>query len=288
MLTLLHTSDLQIGKPYRPHAAEALVRAVEELCPDVVVVAGDLTQRAKVREYQTARALLARLGPAPVVVTPGNHDVPLYRVWERLIFPYRNWRRFVSDRLDSVLHVPGAMVVALNSSAPRRAIVGGRLDRPQIEYARRAFAEAEPTEVRILVVHHHFVVTDDGTGGTPLPRARWHLDAFADMGIDLLLGGHVHQTRVLVPPDPRTGAPFPVVSCGTTTSWRGRGPETDLNTMNLIRIDAGEIVVVPHLLSPERDRFEPREPFTLPRYRDDARRGDREPMPITEDPRGER
>jgi 3',5'-cyclic AMP phosphodiesterase CpdA len=267
MLTVLHTSDLQVGKPYRPYAAEALVRASEALSPDVVVVAGDLTQRAKAHEYRTARALLARLGPAPVVVTPGNHDVPLYRFWERAIDPYRNWKRFVADRLDSLTRVAGATVVALNSSAPRRAIVGGRLGGDQVSFARTAFAEAPPGDVCILVVHHHFVPTDDGSGGRPLPEARRLLEAFEAMGVDLLLGGHVHQTRVIEPGDPQTGVSFPVVSCGTTTSWRGRGVEADLNTMNLIRIDDERIRVVPHRLSAERERFEPLAELSIPRHR---------------------
>jgi 3',5'-cyclic AMP phosphodiesterase CpdA len=267
MLTVLHTSDLQVGKPYRPEAAEALVRKVDQVQPDLVVVAGDLTQRAKAGEFRVAKALLARLGPAPVVVTPGNHDVPLYRFWERLVAPYRNWKRFVSAELDTVTRFEGATVVALNSSAPRRAIVGGRLGGDQVALARRAFEQAPGSHVRILVVHHHFVVTDDGSGGSPLPGARGHLDAFSRMGIDLLLGGHVHQTRVLPPDDPRTGAPFPVVSCGTTTSWRGRGEEIDANSLNVIEIDRDQIRVVPHRLSRERHRFEPREPVVVTRHR---------------------
>ena len=122
-MLILHASDLQTGKPFRPRAAEDLVALAHTLVPDVVVIAGDLTQRAKAREYQAVRALLDRMAPLPVVVTPGNHDVPLYRVWERLLAPYRNWRRAIAPELDTVTRVRGATVVALNSSAPRRAIV---------------------------------------------------------------------------------------------------------------------------------------------------------------------
>ena len=101
-MVILHGSDLQFGKPYRPWAGDAFVVLAHRIRPDLVVVAGDLTQRAKTREYAEARRLLETLAPLPVVVTPGNHDVPLYRVWERLVDPYRNWRRAVSQELDSV------------------------------------------------------------------------------------------------------------------------------------------------------------------------------------------
>ena len=95
MLTLLHASDLQYGRPFRLEAAEALISLAESLHADVTVVSGDLTQRAKADEFRGVRRVLDRL-PGPVLVTPGNHDVPLYRVWERLAAPYRNWTSFIA------------------------------------------------------------------------------------------------------------------------------------------------------------------------------------------------
>jgi 3',5'-cyclic AMP phosphodiesterase CpdA len=265
---LLHGSDLQIGKPYRPHAAEAFLELARTLEPDLVVVSGDLTQRAKAREYRTARVFLDALRrTAPVVATPGNHDVPLYRVWERLFSPYRNWRRFIAPRLDSVVRAGSATVVALNSSAPRRAIVGGRLDPEQLDLARRAFASAPPGDARILVVHHHFVPTPLGDGGSPLPGAQALLEAFEAMGVDLILGGHVHQThittsRALVAGE---GPGIPIVACGTTASSRGRGPEAGRNTLDVVRLESAAVEVVPHEFDRESGRFVPGEPRTFPR-----------------------
>lgn len=244
-MLILHASDLQAGKPFRPRAAEDLVALAHTLAPDVVVIAGDLTQRAKAREYRAVRALLDRMAPLPVVVTPGNHDVPLYRGWERLLAPYRNWRRFIAPDLDTVTRVRGATVVALNSSAPRRAIVAGRVDPAQLEMARGAFASVPPGEARVVVIHHHFVRPPDGEGGRPLPGAARLLAAFEAMGVDLILGGHVHQThmgtsRALVE-GPGPGIPW--VACGTTASSRGRGPETGANSLNVVRLDADKVLV---------------------------------------------
>ncbi len=244
-MVILHASDLQTGKPFRARPAEDLVALAHALRPDLVVVAGDLTQRAKAREYAAVRSLLDRLAPFPVVVTPGNHDVPLYRVWERLLAPYRNWRRFIAPDLDSVTRVAGATVVALNSSAPGRAIVAGRLRAAQLELARHAFASAPPSDARVMVVHHHFVPTPDRQGGRPLPGARRLLEAFEGMGVALILGGHVHQThlstsRALVG---GRGPGIPLVACGTTASSRGRGPEAGMNTLNVVRLDEATVRV---------------------------------------------
>lgn len=267
-MVILHGSDLQVGAPYRPWAGEAFVVLAHHLRPDVVVVAGDLTQRAKAREYRSARKLLDDLSSYPVVVTPGNHDVPLYRVWERLLDPYRNWRRHVSPALDSVTTVAGGTLVALNSSAPRRAIVAGRLGARQVEFARRAFAAA-PRGRRVVVTHHHFLRPPGGEGGRPLPGAARLLAAFEGMGVELVLGGHVHQThlatsRAVVP---GAGSGIPLVACGTTASRRGRGPEAGANTLNVVRMDEGGVEVEVHRLEEGRG-FVPWRKEVFPRARD--------------------
>lgn len=268
MLTVLHASDFQCGRPFRPSAAEALLELATTTAPDVVVVSGDLTQRAKDREYVAASQILDRMPRVPCVVTPGNHDVPLFRVWERAFSPYRNWRRRISPELNSVTKVEGATFVALNSSAPRRAIVNGRIDDVQVGFARRAFDAAHPDDVRALVIHHHFVPVPDGRGGHPLPRAEQLLSAFEGMGVDLVLGGHVHQTHVTTSQDllgEQSRFPIPLIACGTTTSWRGRGPETDLNSLNIVRVSSREIEVVPHLAGNADPAFRPRERIVFQR-----------------------
>ena len=112
MLTILHGSDLHLGKRFKPEAADAFQKSIRALDPDLLVLSGDFTQRAKLREYQQARDYLRSLPDLPVVVTPGNHDVPLYRFWERLLAPLRNYREFISPELDTVTVVPGATVVS--------------------------------------------------------------------------------------------------------------------------------------------------------------------------------
>lgn len=266
-MVILHGSDLQVGKPYRPRVAQAFLELSRVLAPDLVVISGDLTQRAKPAEYRAVRTLLDSLAPSPVVVTPGNHDVPLYRFWERLLMPYLNWRSFVGHDLDTVTRVAGATVVALNSSAPRRAIVGGRVDEAQVDFARRAFQDSEPGEARVLVVHHHFLPTPDAKGGRPLPGAKHLLGAFEAMGVDLILGGHVHQTHLRTSREliPGAGDGIPLVACGTTASSRGRGSEAGQNTLNVVRIRADDVEVTSHRFDPESGAFAPGPVRSFPR-----------------------
>jgi 3',5'-cyclic AMP phosphodiesterase CpdA len=251
MTTLVHGSDLHFGKPHDPEMAEAFLEAIREVSPDLIVLSGDLTQRAKVREYREARAWLDRLPDVPVVVTPGNHDVPLYRVWERLFAPYRNYRDFIRDELDSVTRIPGVTVVALNSSAPHRAIVNGRLGEAQLGFAEAAFRESPPGDLKVLVAHHHLAPAPDYEGDRPLPRARQVLDRLEAMGVELVLGGHLHRAYIGnsldVYPGQDRDRGIVIVQSGTTTSRRGRAREAAKNSFNIIRIGP-EMLRVTHLM----------------------------------------
>jgi 3',5'-cyclic AMP phosphodiesterase CpdA len=269
MPTIVHGSDLHFGKPFRPEAARAFRRAVEALAPDLLVLSGDFTQRAKVPEYVAAREFLRGFQGVPVVVTPGNHDVPLYRVWERMAAPLRNYRKYISHELDSVTRVAGATVVALNSTAPHSAIVNGRILDRQLRFAAKAFREAPEGEARILVVHHPLAPAPDYESDQILPGFQRCLDAFGAMGVDLILGGHLHRGYVGNSLDVRPGSEgergIVIVHSGTTTSWRGRARERRKNTFNLVRVEADHVEVTNHIFVEEMDGFIPSTSHRFPR-----------------------
>lgn len=269
MLAVIHGSDLHFGRFHDPGAARAFLAAIEAARPGLIVLSGDLTQRAKVREYRAARAFLGQLPPVPVVLTPGNHDIPLYRVLERWLGPYRNYRRHIGPEGDAVTRIPGATVVALDSTAPRRAIVQGRIHDGQIRFAERAFGAAAEGDLRILVAHHPLATTPGRETERPVPGAAGILAALDGMGVDLILGGHLHRTYTA-----RAGAPRPagggspgalVLHCGTTASARGRAEERRANSFNLIRAGRGMLRVTRFLRRPGEDAFAPaaREWFPL-------------------------
>ena len=289
-LTILHGSDLHFGEPYAPRVGHAFQRAAREVEPDLVVISGDLTQRAKVHEYQAAREYLDRLPDVPVVVTPGNHDVPLYRVLERLFEPYRNYRRFISEELNTVARVPGAVIVALNSSAPHSAITNGRIRAHQVELAARVFQDAPPDAARIVVSHHHFAPAPDYEGDTQLPRAKEILDAFSQMKVELILGGHLHRAYIgnsldVYPGEDRQHG-IVIVQSGTTTSRRGRAREQAKNSFNVVRVAPGHMEVTHYMYFEEIDGFAPFSMHAFPRR--DARYFPRDPFrDVPEDERGE-
>jgi 3',5'-cyclic AMP phosphodiesterase CpdA len=268
-MTIVHASDIHFGKPHAPEAAEALLAATEAISPDLLVFSGDFTQRAKVREYRAARDYLRRFPDVPTIVTPGNHDVPLYRVFERIFAPFRNYRTYIAEELDTVTRINGATVVSLNTADPHRSIVNGRIRPGQIAFAREAFARTPPGNLRILVAHHHLVSAPDDVEDHPIPGAGELLGHFADMGVDLILGGHLHRGYVATSREVRAGSAAErevlIVHSGTTTSSRGRAAERGKMSFNRIRVEPDRVEVTPWLYLPKLGSFVPNGVRTFPR-----------------------
>jgi 3',5'-cyclic AMP phosphodiesterase CpdA len=269
MTTILQGSDVHFGKPHDPQAAEYFLEAVDDIAPDIVVIAGDLTQRAKPREYAAAKAFLDRLGSRPTIVTVGNHDVALYRVWERLGYPFRNYRRYISADLDTSLTIPGATFVSLNSAAPRRAIVNGRLDEAQMRFAARVFQEEAGEGVRVLVTHHAMTAPPDGGGEAHLPRSASWLRALEGMGVEVVLSGHLHRAFVVRhdrdATEEGTGGIL-LVHSGTASSTRGRRAEREQNSFNVVEVDEEAIAVTRHWREVGGGPFEPTWTEAFARY----------------------
>jgi 3',5'-cyclic AMP phosphodiesterase CpdA len=268
-LKLLHISDLHFGPVLVPKVAQALLRDANKLAPDVIVASGDFTQRATQSQFAEARDFLAALPPVPQVVVPGNHDVPLYRVWERLLSPYKLYQQYIREQLDDVWQVPGATIVGLNSSRAYTAISNGRISREQLLFCREAFAQTPPQDARIVVAHHHFAPAPDYEGSQTVPKSRRALDIFVQLKIDLILGGHLHRAYVGNSLDVYAGKDrehgIVIAQCGTSTSRRGRGREREKNSFNLVRIGERDIFVTHFMYFDDADEFAPIARHQFPR-----------------------
>ena len=259
MLTLLHISDLHFGPPYVPRVGQALLGITPILKPDVVVVSGDLTQRAKPEQFAAARDFLDELCDVPKVVVPGNHDVPLYRARERLVNPYGLYRKYIGDDLDQVFQFDGAVIVGLDSTAPHRSLVNGRISLEQLEFCEKAFQSAPADAARIVVAHHHFAPAPDYERDQTMPKAKRAINRFVDNDVDLILGGHLHRAYIGNTLDIYSGRHrergIIVAQCGTTTSRRGRAREREKNSFNLIRISAEMLRVTHYMFFDEVGEF---------------------------------
>ena len=269
MLTILHISDLHFGPFYVPHVGTALLKAAHELNADVIVASGDFSQRAKVTEFEDARKFLDALPDVPKVVIPGNHDVPLYRVAERIFKPYMNYQAHISQQLETVYKRDDAVFVALNTTAPLRAIVNGRIEPQDLRFCRESFADAPAGVARIVVAHHHFAPAPDYEGGDVMPHAKEAMEAFAQMGVDMVLGGHLHRAYIGNSLDVYPGIDrdqgIIIVQSGTSTSRRGRAREREKNSFNLIRVTDDRVRITHYMHFSDLGGFAPISRHMFPR-----------------------
>jgi 3',5'-cyclic AMP phosphodiesterase CpdA len=268
-MNLLQISDVHFGPYYVPKVGEALQRAVRELEYEVMIVSGDFTQRAKREQFAEARAYLDQLPSCPTIVTPGNHDVPLYRVFERVFNPYGLYKEYISKDLDTVLRTPDAVIVSLNSTKPLRAIVNGRIARWQLEFCEEALRDVPADTFKIVVAHHHFAPAPDYEGGEVMPMAKRAIDCFTDLKVDMVIGGHLHRAYIgnsldVYPGEDRDHGII-IVQSGTSTSRRGRAREREKNSFNHIRIAEGVVRITHYMYFSDLDGFAPVSRHLFPR-----------------------
>jgi len=269
MLHLLHCSDLHFGPPYLPDVGEAVQRLAAELKLEAIVVSGDFTQRAKPEQFLEARQFLDRLPDVPKIVVPGNHDVPLYRVAERLSDPLKHYRAMIEDRLNYAVEVDGAVFAALDSTAPRSSISNGRIHAEQLEFCEQVFSGLPDETLKVVVAHHHFAPAPDYERDSTMPKAKRAIDKFVDLDVDMILGGHLHRAYIGNTLDLYAGRHrdrgIIIVQSGTTTSHRGRGREREKNSLNVIRVDTRMIQITHYIYFHEYQQFEPVSRHSFPR-----------------------
>jgi 3',5'-cyclic AMP phosphodiesterase CpdA len=262
MARLLHLSDLHFGA-HDPKVVEALEAQVDEEKPDLVVISGDFTQRARTEQFREACEFLERLRDAghDVVAVPGNHDVPLYDVLRRFLSPLTRYKRFIDETLCPYHELAGLTVLGINT-ARSLTFSDGRISHEQMKFIRDSFERSDPNSLRVLVTHHPLFALPVGETGavkSAVGRHELALDAVADAGVDMLLAGHhhtasTHSARDLVT---RAGSAL-VIQAGTATSVRLRDETQSFN-----RIDVQGDLVSVTLKAWTSDRFEPK---SLQRY----------------------
>jgi 3',5'-cyclic AMP phosphodiesterase CpdA len=233
---VVHLSDLHFGRE-DPAIAAALLDEIGRLGPHLVAVSGDLTQRARRRQFSRARAFLDAIA-APTLVVPGNHDVPLYNLVARLFDPLGGYRRGITGNLQPMFADETLVAVGSDTTKPT-TLKEGRI--PDAEVARIAalLRQAPATAIKIFVGHHPFDAPEEAR------RDAVRGDVLATLtaaGVDVFLTGHLHVSytghtahRYNV-----GGRAAIVVEAGTATSTRLRG---EANAFNLLRIEPDAIVV---------------------------------------------
>ncbi|MDP2149254.1 MAG: metallophosphoesterase family protein [Parvibaculum sp.] len=228
MSLLLQISDTHFGTE-QPAVVQALSQLARDARPDLLVLSGDITQRARARQFEAARAFTDGLG-LPLLAIPGNHDIPLFNLAARLLWPYAGYSRAFGPELEPQHSSPELLVIGVNTTRRWRH-KHGELSARQIERVAARLQGAEAAQLRVVVVHQPVAVPQTHDANNLLRGCTAALQRWSEAGADVVMGGHIHLPYVL----PLRGLARPVwaVQAGTAVSSRTRrgGP----NSVNLLR-----------------------------------------------------
>lgn len=239
MRRIAHLSDLHFGA-CDARIVEGVLVDLERQAPDLVVVSGDLTQRARIRQFKQARAMLDKI-QAPLLVVPGNHDVPLYDVARRFLAPLRRYQHFITEDLAPTFLDDDLAVLGLNT-ARSFTWKDGTISPDQVGAIRSWAGTLGEGRFRVLATHHPFLPPEARPHERIVGGADAALRAIEEANVELLLAGHLHQGYS---GDARAhhvtlGRSILVAQAGTATSTRVRG---EPNTYNLVLIEEPRVVI---------------------------------------------
>jgi 3',5'-cyclic AMP phosphodiesterase CpdA len=216
---------------------EAVCESLKEISPHLVVISGDITQRARKKQFAQASEFVMSISQFPVITIPGNHDIPLFNIFARLFYPYAGFNHMAKSTLGREVVVHGVQVLALNSTSRFRHIQG-QLDLEKLEKA----LEHRPAEVHTRIVFfHHPMDCPHRVDKKKLLRGREAtLKILEKHQVDMVLGGHIHDPLVSLSKESYkdVGRSLIIGVAGTCLSWRTRPGAP--NSFNVIEIDTSQ------------------------------------------------
>lgn len=239
MSQILHLSDTHFGTE-QPDVCAALLALSNELRPDLVILSGDITQRATPQQYAAAKRFVEALHCSNTLIIPGNHDIPLFNVFARMFKPYGNYQRAFGQVLAPIFANHDLQVIGVNTTRAWRH-KDGEVSTQQIDQVAQQLKQANRQQLSVVVVHQPVFVQQESERGNLLHGHQHAIKAWAEAGADLILSGHIHLAFISNLQNAIEGVARPIwkVSAGTAVSKRTR--EGKPNSVNVIRYDANNL-----------------------------------------------
>jgi len=268
---VFHLSDIHFGL-VDEEAIAWVKREIAERRPDAVAITGDLTMRARHREFEAATRWIRSLD-VPVTVEVGNHDLPYFNLIERFFTPYKRFKG-VESVVEKELDLPGLAIVPLKTAVraqPRLNWSKGWVTDAALAKCLAAI-DALPDGVKALVAVHH-PLREVGTSGTALTHnGQKALTELAQRPVIGVLSGHVHDPFDLV--QETVHGPVRMIGAGTLSQrvrstppsfnelhWNGETLKVRARNLGDVRTRDMQIDDVPENAMPPRQPGEPVAPI---------------------------
>lgn len=229
-MKIIHLSDLHFGTE-RAELVWLLTEEIKKINPDIIIVSGDITQRAKTTQFISAKKFLESLAK-PMITVPGNHDISLYNLFSRFFLTFKKYQKYIQAQLCNQYVDDQVAILGINSVTPFKPM-GGYITEKQLKRVEYFFQQQPKHKIKIIVMHHNLI------------RSQRHkiindsekiIEIFAKNNINLILSGHIHSAQTEKLP---THFPMYVITAGTAISTR----TTEANSFNIIELNAHEFKI---------------------------------------------
>lgn len=197
MTSIIHISDLHFGC-HLPVITDALLQTLNMINPELIIISGDLTQRAKHKEFRSAANFLSKL-KQPYMIIPGNHDMSVYNVFERLFYPWNKWKQHIDNDLEPIVRSDAFTAVGVNTARRMGLQIDwsrGRINDHQIQHVTNTLDKTPSHHLKIVVAHHPFWLPQNYRDRGLVGKSDAALQKFKQSQVDLILGGHIHLAYV--------------------------------------------------------------------------------------------
>lgn len=256
MKKIVHLSDLHFGK-VDTKRVKPLLQHLAKINPDIVVISGDFTQRATEKEFKEAQAFIKQLR-WPTFFVPGNHDLPLLNILQRIRSPYLHYKKYISTDLTPLYFDDDVALIGVNSTH-RFTISSGKINETQLKYIEGCMEILNPDTFKIVVSHHPFdlptkLSTHHKYTHKVIGRSKMAMERLAKHGVDLFLSGHFHvhhvsDTTMRYKID---GYSALIVQAGTAISTRSKLQPV---SFNVLHIEKNQITVDHYEGKPDSNRY---------------------------------
>lgn len=252
MRILVHISDMHFGK-IDTSCIDPMLAAIKAINPNLVIISGDFTQRARVSEFTDSADFIKRL-EHPHFVIPGNHDIrPLYSPLSRLADPFDRYKKYISDVIEPG-YIDDEIAIGTVRTVRSHAVKDGRVSRRQIERLTQWFKRVDDHKIKIVVTHHPFDLPSDWSNFRLTRRAKMAVHELAEVGVDMYLSGHYHKSSVIHTADRYKIDNYAAVAVQAgTVSIRQR---KEAQSFNLIFIEAKTVRIDTYLFDIKRKAFD--------------------------------
>jgi 3',5'-cyclic AMP phosphodiesterase CpdA len=227
-IKILHLSDLHFGTE-KDDLVKLLIDDVQAQRPDIVIISGDLTQRARKTQFIRARNFLNDLKAANVICVPGNHDIPLYNILQRFTVPFYYYKKYITQTLCVSFFQNNLAILGVNSVTPYKPM-GGYVTDKQLQLVTDFFAPMPDNVFKIVVMHHNLIKSERHS---IINDAEKLIKQFAECNVNIILSGHIHYPWVEQLKRGYIKHNMYVITAGTAISTRTIVP----NSYNLIELD---------------------------------------------------